>query len=165
MKEKKSKEKDEIMENTKKQILKTSIAAGIILMCFIAIFVAYSILQDNLFSRIWQAITMALLVASIIIFEIAYKKDNGIIAISGIEVLVVACFTLTIEYIKIRFGIDVKIYTIIMGIVFVVYYLLKDFLIYTSGRKKVLNSLSDIPDIVKEDSPKKKQAVKRKKGE
>ena len=44
-------------------------------------------------------------------------------------------------------------------------YLLKMMIIYTSGRKKQLNSLSDIAEIVKEDEPTKKTATKRKKGE
>lgn len=165
MKEKKSKEKNEIMTDTKKQIIKSGVIAVIIILCFAGMYVAYSIMQENLFTRAWQAITMILLGLSIIIFEIAYRKDSGILAINGIETLVLAFFTLTLEYIKIRFNIDVRLYVIIGGSVFLVYYLLKIFTIYTSGRKKVLNSLSDIADIVKEDKPNKKEAVKHKKEE
>ena len=165
MKEKKQKEKNSIMEETKKKIIKNSIVAALILLSFVGIFVAYSVVQDNMFTRIWQGITMSLLVVSIVIFEFAYKKDSGTLALNGIEILVLACFALTIEYIKIRFNVEIKIYTIVFGVVFLVYYLLKTFIIYTSGRKQVLNSLSDIAEIVKEDKPKKKVAVKRKKGE
>ena len=165
MKEENPKEKSEIMENTKKQILKTSIVAAIIFIFFLGIYMAFSILQDGMFSRIWQVVTMALLVVAIIVFEVAYKKDSGIIAISGIELFVLSCYTLTLEYIKTRFGLDVKIYNTLFCSIYVVYYVLKDFIMYTSGRKQVLNSLSDIADIVKEDSPKKKKAVKHNKGE
>lgn len=165
MKKNKSNEKNPIMESTKKQILKDGIIAILILLCFVGIFVVFSMLQDSIFSRTWQIITMAILFVSIIIFEIAYKKDNGIIAINGIEILVFACIALTLEYIKTRFGIDVKLFIIIAGCVYTVYYLLKVFIVYTSGRKKVLNSLSDIAEIVKEDEPKKKEAKKHYKGE
>ena len=165
MKEKKSKEKNPIIENTRGQIIRNSIIAIAIISCFIGIFVAYSIMQDDMFSRIWQVITMALLGIAIVFFEIAYKKDSGMIAINGIEILILACFTLTVQYIEIRLNIDVKLYTIIAGTVFIVYCFLKIFIMYTVGRKKVLNSLSDISDIVKEDTPKKKKAVKHKKGE
>lgn len=165
MKEKKPKEKNPIIEDTKKQILKNSIVAAIILLCFVGIFIAYSIIQDAIFSRVWQVLTMLLLGTAIVIFEIAYKKDNGIIAINGIEALLFACFVLTVQYIKVRFNIDVKLYTIIAGSVFLTYCFLKTFIMYTAGRKKVLNSLSDIADIVAEDAPKKKKATKHKKGE
>lgn len=165
MKEKKPKEKNPIMEDIKKIMLKNSIIAGIIIICFVGTFVSYSIMQDALFSRIWQAITMLILVASITFFEVAYKKDSGRIAINGIELLLLACFALTMEYIKTRFKVDIKIYTAIWCITFLLYYLLKMMIIYTSGRKKQLNSLSDIAEIVKEDEPTKKTAIKRKKGE
>ncbi|MBR3162836.1 MAG: hypothetical protein IKF17_01880 [Clostridia bacterium] len=163
MKEKK--EKNPIMSETKKQILINGIFAVLIILSFIGIFVAYNFLKEGMFTRIWQYLTMIILGISIAIFEIAYKKDSGILAINGIEVLLLSCYILTLEYIKIRFGIDVKIYTIIAGIIFLVYFLFKTILIYTSGRKKLLKSLSDIADIVKEDAPKKKAATKRKKGE
>ena len=165
MKEKEPNEKNPIMEEVKKIMIKNSIIAGLIIICFVSVFVAYSIMQDALFSRIWQAITMLLLVISIAFFEIAYKKDSGKIAINGIEFLLLACFALTIEYIKTRFKVDTKIYIVIWSIIFLLYYLLKMMIIYTSGRKKQLNSLSDIAEIVKEDEPTKKTATKRKKGE
>lgn len=160
-----SSKKDTIIKETKKQILKNSIIAIIILLFLIATFVTYSIVQDRMFSRPWQAITMILVITSIVFFEIAYKKDRGTIAINGIEVLVLACFSLTIEYIKSRFNIDIKIYIVVSSVIFLVYFLLKTMIIYTSGRKKELESFSDISEIVKEDMPKKVEAIKRKKGE
>lgn len=163
MKENNSNEKNDIIEETKKQILKNSIVAIVIILCLIAIFITYSIVQDSMFSRPWQAITMILVIASIVFFEIAYKKDSGIIAINGIEILALSCFTLTIDYMKSRFNIDIKIYIIISTIIFLVYFLLKTMIIYTSGRKKELKSFSDIAEIVKEDTPKKIKAVKHKK--
>lgn len=165
MKEKEPKEKNPIMEETKKQILKNGIVVAIIILGFIGMFVGYSILQDNMFSRIWQVITMLILGASIVIFEVAYKKDSGVLAITGIEILVFACYVLTVEYIKIRFSFEVKWYIVLAAIVFLLYFVFKIVVIYTSGRKKLLNSYSDIADIVKEEEPKKKKAVKRRIGE
>ena len=165
MKDKESKENNQIMKDTKKIILKDCIVAVLIILGFVGIYVTYSILQDNIFSRAWQIITMLLLGISIVFFEIAYKKDSGVIAINGIEILLFACYVLTLEYIKTRYSINVKLYELISGAVFVIYYLFKIFVIYTTGRKKVLNSLSDIADIVKEDEPKRKKAIKRKKRE
>ena len=44
MKEKKSKEKNEIMTDTKKQIVKSGVMAVIIILCFAGMYVAYSIM-------------------------------------------------------------------------------------------------------------------------
>lgn len=163
MKENNSNEKNVIIEETKKQILKNSIVAILIILYLLVTFITYSVIQDNIFSRPWQVITMILVITSIVFFEIAYKKDSGIIAINGIEVLVLAFFTLTMSYIKSRFNIDIKICIIICSIIFLVYFLLKTMIIYTSGRKKELKSYSDIAEIVKEDMPKKIKAIKHKK--
>lgn len=165
MKKDNSEDKNKIMSDTKKQIIKNSIVVLLIVLFFVGVFVTYSLIQDVMFSRIWQIVTMVLVFLSIVIFEIAYKKDDGMFAINGIEVLVFACFALTIEYIKTRFNINVKIYTVVACSVFIVYSVLKLFIIYISGRKKLLDSFSDIPEIVKDDTPKKKIAVKRKRGE
>lgn len=164
MKEKESKEKNIYMSDAKKSIIKNSIITILLIIGFVGIYIGYLKLQDAMFTRIWQIITMAILGCSIIIFEVAYKKDSGTIAINGIEVFIFACFVLTLEYIKTRFHIDVKMYVTIAGIIYGVYYILKAFVIYTNGRKKELNSFSDIAEIVKEEEPQKKEAVKRKKG-
>lgn len=165
MKDNKPKEKNPIMEKTKKQIILNSIVALLIIISFVGIYVINIKAHDFITSRIWQAVTMLVLGISIVLFEIAYNKDNGLIAITGIEILFYACYILTVEYVTLRFNISFKLYILIVSLVFFIYYILKMIVIYTRGKKNILNSFSDIADIVKEDEPKKKEAVKRRKGE
>lgn len=162
MKENESKEKNPIMEKTNTKIFKNIVGAILIILYFVGTYIAYDYLQPEIFERILQTLTMVLLAVSIIIFEIAYKKDSGILAISGIEALVIACHALAIPYVTTVFKWDLRWYVTISGYAFAIYYVFKSIVVYTSGRKEYLDSFSDIAEIVK-DEPRKKKAVKRKK--
>lgn len=164
MKGKESKEKNPIMDKTNIRIFWNIISAILIIMYFAGTYVAYDYVQPDLFERVLQTLTMVLLAVSIIIFEIAYKKDNGVLALSGIEALVIACHALAIPYVTTVCKWDLRWYVTISGYAFAIYYVFKSIVVYTSGRKKYLNSFSDISEIVKEE-PRKKTAVKRKKEE
>jgi len=162
MKKNESKEKNPIMEKTNTRIFKNIIGAILIILYFVGTYIAYDFIQPEIFERVLQTLTMILLAISIIIFEIAYKKDNGILAISGIEALVIACHALAIPYVTTVFKWDLRWYVTISGYTFAIYFVFKSIVVYTSGRKEYLNSFSDIAEIVK-DEPRKKTAVKRKK--
>lgn len=103
---------------------------------------------------------MVLLAIAIVIFEIAYKKDSGRLAISGIEALVIACHTLSITYVVNLFNFEFKIYIIASSFIFAIYFVFKAIILYTKGRQEYLNSFSDISDILKEE-PIKKEATKK----
>ena len=150
------------MDRANTRIFKNIVVAILILAYFVGIYLANKYLPADIFSRVLQVVTMVLLFISIIVFEIAYKKDSGILAITGIEILILACHALAIPYVLTVFGWDFHWYTTISGYVFAIYLVFKSIVIYTSGRKKYLHSFSDIAEIVKEDEPRKKEAVKRK---
>ena len=105
--------------------------------------------------------SIIILLISILIFEIAYKKDNGTIAIYGIEILVLSIYVLLIPHIIERANLEFTNYILVSSYVFTAYYMLKSMIIYTIDRKRYLNSLSDIKDIV-DTKPIKKKATKRK---
>lgn len=161
--ESKRKEKNPIMEKTNTRIFINVIIAILIMLYFVALHVGYDKLNEEIFSRVLQVTTMLLLGIAIIIFEVAYKKDSGIMAINGIETLVLACHSLSIPYITEVFAFDFRWYVTISAYVFAIYFVFKAIVIYTLGRKEYLKSLSDIPEIVKKEEPKKKVATKRNK--
>lgn len=164
MEENQSKEKNPIMEKTNTKIFWNILNAILIILYFVGTYIAYDFLQPEIFEKTLETATMVLLATAIIIFEIAYKKDNGILAISGIEALVIACHALAIPYVTTVFKWDLRWYVTISGYAFAIYFVFKSIVVYTSGRKKYLDSFSDIAEIVKEE-PTKKKAVKRKRTE
>ena len=163
--EKKTEEKNPIMEKTNKRIFTNIFVAILIMVYFVGVYIAYDTLQKDIFERCLQVLTMTLLAIAIIIFEISYKQDNGLLALSGIEALIIACHALAIPYITAVCKWDLRWYVTISGYAFAIYFVFKSIVVYTEGRKEYLNSFSDISEIVKEEKPTKKVAVKRKKKE
>ncbi len=158
MEENIEKENSKIARN---RIIENMIIAAVIAIYFILINVAYFKLGEIIISNIIKIISLVFLFLSIIIFEIAYHKDSGKLAINGIEVLVLAIHELTIwQEIK-KFDISFDKFILFSGCIFVIYYIIKSILIFTKERRKYLKSLSDIHEIVKEE-PVKKEAKKRK---
>ena len=153
------------MEKVKKvneKVFENIIIAIPIMLYFIIINFTYYRIEENMLQIGLKILSMIILLSSIVIFEIAYKKDSGKLAINGIEVLVLASHALStmqvVEIAKIKF----TTYILVSSYVFVIYYILKAAILYTIDKRKYLESLSDIKDIVNNE-PIKKEATKKKK--
>jgi ABC-type multidrug transport system fused ATPase/permease subunit len=154
-------------ENNKiirKKIFENLIIAVAMMLYFILINFSYLRMEEDLLLQGIKIASLIILFFSIIIFEVAYHKDSGRIAINGIEVLVLAILTLTIRLVTARFKIDFGKYIVYLAYTFTIYYILKSIILYTMEKKKYLDSLSDIHEIVSNE-PVKKEAKKRKKKE
>ena len=90
-----------ISQGILKNILKNLIVAIFIMAYFITLNILYMHLQENILLGTVKICATALLVAGIIIIEIAYKKDNGTLAITGIEVLILSMHSLFINQLDI----------------------------------------------------------------
>ena len=155
---------EEEKENNKiirKKIFENLIIAITIMIYFIIINFSYFRMDENILLQGIKIASIVILIFSIIIFEVAYHKDSGRIAINGIEVLVLAIHTLTIWTVINRFKIEFDKYIVFSTYTFAIYYILKSIIIYTIEKKKYLDSLSDIHEIVSNE-PVKREAKKRK---
>ena len=155
---------EEEKENNKiirKKIFENLIIAITIMIYFIIINFSYFRMDENISLQGIKIASIVILIFSIIIFEVAYHKDSGRIAINGIEVLVLAIHTLTIWTVINRFKIEFDKYILFSTYTFAIYYILKSIIIYTIEKKKYLDSLSDIHEIVSNE-PVKREAKKRK---
>ena len=143
------------------KVFENIIIAVAIMLYFIIINFSYYRLDTNNLIMMLKIASIIILLFSIIIFEIAYKKDNGKIAIYGIEILVLASHVLSImqvvEIVKIKF----TIYILISSYTFAIYYILKAIILYTIDKRNYLKGLSDIKEIVNNE-PIKKEATKKK---
>ena len=136
------------------------IAIGVIIYFAILNFTYFKIEQEKILSVI-EICSGVLLLAALILLEIAYKKDSGKFTISAIEFLVLAFHSLSIKYVITRYDYQLQFYLLTSSYVISIYFILKAIIIYTKGRKKYLDTLSDIPEILKKDEPVKKEAKKR----
>jgi len=110
---------------------------------------AIKALPRTIAESIYNISSIAFLIFSIIVIEIAYKKDSGKWAITGIEILVVAIFVLFAPYIFIKYHYN-NIYLPIL--IVTIYYIVKIICIYNMEKKKYLAEKSDINDIIKKES-------------
>ena len=153
MNEKKIEINEEKNEVKPGNILTTIFENLITLICivlhYILIIFTFNRLDENMFMNITKFFSLGVLIITIIIFEISYKKDSGKGALYGIEALMIAINTLIINNMMKRFNISFQNYLIISMSVFLIYYIFKIVILYTQDRKRYLNSLSDIRDIVK----------------
>ena len=158
---KKDKETKQIPQETLKDIFRNIIIAiGVIIYFAILNFTYFKIEQENILNII-EICSGVLLFVALILLEIAYKKDSGKFTISAIEFLVLAFHSLSIKYVITRYDYQLQFYLLTSSYVISIYFILKAIIIYTKGRKKYLDTLSDIPEILKKDEPVKKEAKKR----
>lgn len=152
----KTKLPNEVKDKIKKEVFTNIVVAAVIVTYFIFIVLGsigsvknVRIIDLNIFSMIFLGI-------AIVLFEVAYRRDQGNIAIYGIESLVVAIFTLFLPYIIFELDETHKKYYLLASIYIAAYYILKSIYIATRTRVEYMNSISDVKEIVKKEKPKRR---------
>lgn len=145
-----------------KVIFKNLLKAIGIMCYFIILNFAYTRMNTDRLINDIEVFSGIFLVIGLVMLEIAYKKDSGKSAISGIELLVLSMHSLSINHIITFYKYDFRFYLLVSSYVFAIYYVLKSVIIYTKEKREYLKNLSDISEIVKEE-PVKKEAKKRRK--
>lgn len=144
-----------------KKLFTNIVIAIIIMIYFIFINLGSINIDHDIFLTDIKVFSIIILGIAIIIFEKAYKKDSDNLALHGVEILILACHTLSINHVTNIFKFDFKYYILSSSYFFAIYYVFKDILIYTRENRKRLENLSDISDIVKKEKPSKKEAKKK----
>lgn len=145
-----------------KKIWINIIMAVVLMLYFMGINVLYNNINHSEIVMVLKTMSIVIMSISIIIFEVAYKKDNGVVAITGIEVLIIAMHTLSIMHVVEVSAFDFNVYIVTSSYLFSIYFVLKSMVIYTMEKRKYLKSLSDIKEIVINE-PIKKEARKNNK--
>ena len=151
----------EVNEKYLKEIYLNILKAIIIVLYFFILNLSYENVDELKMQVGIKILTMIFLFVSIYIIEKAYKKDNDNLALQGIEILILSVYTLTSRHITNKFDFEFKSYSLVASYIFAIYFILKCIVIYTKGRKEVVENLSDIREIVRKEEPIKKEAVKK----
>ena len=146
-------EERKLNKETKEKIAKKALrnflfATGILLLFVVLKLIAIN-LKKQVASLIFKEISIGLFVVTLFLFETAYKKDDDNLAITSIEMFFLSIVTLLTPYILIS---RTSIYTSIVGVYFVVYYAIKNLILYRNQKNEYLNQKSDIAEIVKRES-------------
>lgn len=138
---------EEKKKKINKIIFKNIIIAIVIVLYFIFINLGFYNLESVKFLKDLQVFTITTIGITIIIFEIAYKKDSSELAIHGIESLAVSICTLMTIYIGGYHHSKFSYIINIIAMLFAIYYVAKSIVIYIKLRKKALKRVSDIDKI------------------
>ena len=152
--EKKAKEKKlpkEVSQAILKKIVFNVLKAIAIIIYFVILNLAYIRMDRERLIGDIEIFSGTFLVLGIVFLELAYRKDSGEKAITAIEFIVLSLHSLSIMHVISMYKYDFRLYLLTSSYIFAIYYVLKAIIIYTKERKKYLNSLSDISEIVKKD--------------
>lgn len=147
-------EKQKIKVNEKLSKVNTRIFENILLaivmiIYFIMINVGFNTVEQSIFYIDLKMASIALIISTIIVFEIAYKKDSGKYAIHGIEMMFLSICTLFTESIYKLYN-DKFIYIIgTFSFLFSIYYVAKSIIIYLKMKKSVSKISTDVNKITK----------------
>jgi len=149
--EKQHKLSPEVKNQIIKKVITNYIVAILILAYFLLMIIGNRYLNKDIFVLGCKISAFIMLVITVTVLEMAYKKDSGTITIYGIELLVVSIFSLFIPYAFYELNENIKKYFMAVGLVMAVYYVIKSIVVYRMQKKKYIKSLSDIGDIIKRD--------------
>ena len=143
---------EEVKEKLQKRIVKNGLIAIGVMLYICAMDTVYLYVNQEIVLSILKTFSMMAILVTVGIFELAYRKDSGRIAIVGIELLV---FSVIILYLpKVYQNSELWICKILLltPIFCAIYYMAKSIIIYFKTEKEYQNNLSDVKEILKEET-------------
>lgn len=139
----------EVKDRISNKVFSNLIIAIDILLLFMFFMVAQNRLSKTELSIFYKVTSMLLLMLTLVLFEIAYKKDNDSLCVSGIEMLVLSIIILVAPYFCLEKS---ATFAEITGSYYAAYYILKNLYIYKKEKKEYLKEKNDIKEIIKKES-------------
>lgn len=139
------KEKDKI----RKKVFENILIADILMAFLYLISLGALNIETQVFLKDLKVFSLGFIIFTIILFEISYKKENGKLAINGLECFVFSIFILFSIYIYTMYMKDFDLYISLVSYVFAIYYIVKSIVISRKMKKQYIQSLSDIEEIIK----------------
>lgn len=106
-------------------------------------------IPTNMYIGALKILSITLLVLTIAIFEYGYRKDNEEIWLHGVEIMIIAIYTLYLIYLYSIYYSKYWILILSAGIIYLVYFAIKIILIQRKLEMEYKKSLTDISEIVK----------------
>ena len=148
--EEKRKLPKKIKDNISTNIFQDLLVAIIIMSYFCIINFLYYNVENNIFEEYMKYFALAIIIFTVITFEISYRKNSIKLLIIGLELLASAILSLYIPYIFLHSTSALRISIMILPWFLVIYYAIKSFIIFKSEQFQYRNNLSDIKEIVKD---------------
>lgn len=144
----------EIKDKIKTAVFTNITIASLIIIYFIFIVLGSMGVIEGIRPMDLKIFSFLFLAIAIVLFEIAYRKGNGNLAIYGIEFLAVAIFSLFLAYIIFDLDENYKKNYLLVNVFIACYYILKSIFISVRIKGEYMNSISDVKEIVKKEKRK-----------
>ena len=139
----------EVKEKINTHILRSLIAAIVIMAYFCVVNIAYKKLSGLLFEQAMKYIGLLMVLITIITFEFAYRKPEWKLTFIGIELLSCSILSIYIPYIYLHTSSSIKIAVLLLPVVLILYYIVKSFLIFKKQQYDYQSNLSDVKELLK----------------
>lgn len=147
--ENKHKLPENTQENMNRKIQINILVAITVMLYFYFLNLGFINIEQLSFLTDLKVFSMVILGGAIILFEIAYKKDEGRYCIFGIEALFLAIMTLFLTYVVVFLSDKFKMILVVCSLLFAIYYTAKDIIIYVKTKREFNKNKSDVKYIVK----------------
>lgn len=141
-----------VKEQLNKRIFQNCLLAIGVMLYICMIDAVYVYVKQEMVTILLKVFPMISIFLTVGMFEMAYRKDNGKMAIVGIEFLVVSIIVLYIPFIYNHLDKKFCIQLTFIPIFIAIYYIAKSIIIYLKTEKNYQNHLSDVKEIIKEES-------------
>ena len=147
--EKKHKLPNNTQEKMNRKIQINILVAITIMLYFYFLSLQFINIEQYSFGMNLKAFSMVILIGTIILFELAYKKDDGSYAVFGIESLFLAIMTLLFTYAVVFLSDKFKMILVICSLLYATYYTIKSLIIYIKIKREFNKNICDVKYIVK----------------
>lgn len=148
IKEKKALPKEEA-KKINKVLFRNIVIAGLIIIYFMFLNLGFVNIKDDVFITDLKVFGMCILLLAIALIENSYKKENGEIALYGIEMVVLAIITIGLIYVKLMFSSRYVYIASAISYIFAIYYVVKSIVIYIKKKKQYF--VNDMKEIMKKE--------------
>lgn len=138
--------KEEIAKSYK-DIFINIMYANAIVIYFILLIIARKLAIPTIFFNIIRACSIILILLTVGIFEIAYKKDSGKYAVKGIEFMFLSISTLITLKVFLHYNNKLISFMTSIALLFAIYYVGKSIVIYIKQKKEAKKYKNDIRKI------------------
>lgn len=147
-------EKRKLPKNVKDEIVvkifHTLIVAIIIILYFLTVNLFYYNFEAVQFENYMKYYALIIIIATVVMFEVGYRKNSMKFAVIGIELLVCGILSLYIPYIFLHTTKMLRLSIMILPIPILGYYMIKSLVIFKKDQFHYQNNLSDIKELVKD---------------
>lgn len=130
------------------EIFLNLIAAIIVLAYLASINVIFYRVEKNVFEEYMKYFALGIIIVTIVVLDVAYRKDSFKIGIIATELLVCGILSLYIPYIYVHTTSEFRNMIMILPVFLVIYYVIKAIAIFKHREINYINNLSDVREIM-----------------